>query len=803
MNDFVDIVLSPLVYFMADWSLRWFAVTALPVLWLVARPPRDPRTRHLICLVTLTAGLAVPLVPRWGGLIPARPLPVQKHAETVAIDTPGQAPTVETSWTQNPTPVTTVDVVTPAAPVVSADVPVSENLDRLPVLKRGMVAATAVSWLAGILLLLARWIGGSVFLRRLRCMATTADVKTSELFAECRREMQMNRVVRLAFHADVRSPLVVGPWRSTILLPFSWRGLSPAMQRACLLHELAHLRRRDDWIALALRIADLVFFFHPVFRWFCRRVEREREMCCDDLVLDFGLEPTCYAQMLRDFASQPGRMYGAMAIPFGRRSTVKSRIQHILEEKMVHSRSLSRWSWLAGSALFATCLIAGGLRLFAAGGTPPDTRPSAENAPSDPSDQLTETAIPKEKLVFGGKTFDQWKTVWRMDLKPEVRIEAFQALATFARHGYAAEAAPAIIELASTYDPTTTDWRDERVYKSALEEIYRLGRPALPALESELKQGTLNGRRFSAIVLKQWKKDAKPAEKGLLEALNDADVLVRQQAALSLEYFAPSSDPKRLSLLMEVLEAPIPLSGPIYLSGIGEDLTAALQDLNRKGREARPIVGRLVKLIGKWGRPLGQNLVETIVAIGGEPNEIAPFVSYLTSGYKEMAPSQKLECVDKLISMGADPKDVVPLVNDLLLELNGIASSAVPFNPILEQRPKLEAYLRKHPVQSPAPNPAKPPIDGKPQTLWSPVGKLSRTAVVSDGAKVYRLVTSENIPGVIYCKCGPGVDLESHVNQRVKLFGSFYYHRSFHQYFMDVQQIEGAAKADQAKKPSS
>lgn len=837
MNAVIDTILSPFVCFMAEWSVRWLAVAALPVLWLSVRPPRAPQLRYLICLGALVAGLVVPAVPRWGGLLPTRTPSPPEQVDSLATDTPEQAnaASVDSRLSANPHPTTAaaIEVVTPSEPDWPVEIPVPETRNWRPVLFHGVVVATAASWLLGVLILLLRWIAGSLFLRHLGRTASTADATSNELFTSCRCELQLHRAVRLAFHAEVLSPLVFGPWRPAILLPFSWRELSPALQRACLLHELDHLRRRDDWIALALRIADLAFFFHPCFRWLRSRLECEREMCCDDLALASGFEPQAYAQMLRDFASQSSRMHATVAVPFGQRSTVKSRIQHILEENMVSTRLMSRSIWIAGSALVLVCLIAGSVRLFAAGGTTVGANDATDDSPSIALDQPVPSAIPKDTLHFGGKTFKQWQNVWRTDLKPEVRIEAFQALATFGKHGYASEAAPAIIEAAASYDPTTSDQFDKKVYRSALEEIYRLGGQALPALESELRRGNLNARRFCAIALKERLKGAKSAEKGLLEALNDSDGLVRQQAALSLEHFAPSSDAKRLNTLVEILEKHPPHSYPLYSTSDREDSTSALRDLKRKGKDARTIVSRLARLFGKGDSELDPELAETILAIGGEPNDVVPvYVSllehplypgpdrrgllkalreeygvgakpaapYLISRYQNSTLNEQVEIVDTLISIGADAKDVLPLVKSLLQSTSRTPSFGLFGYSKTDLRAKFEGYLEKHAPRPPNPASAKPGAADAAQAYWSPVGKLTRTMLQENGTRYYRLSpVDRKQTEMIYCQGEPGIDLDAHLNQRVQLFGVLAYHKSLRQKFMLVSQVRPAAQEDQEK----
>ena len=61
--------------------------------------------------------------------------------------------------------------------------------------------------------------------------------------------------------------------------------LSTLELNAILLHELAHLRRRDDWTNLIQKIVGALLFFHPAVWWIEKKLALEREMACDDLVL--------------------------------------------------------------------------------------------------------------------------------------------------------------------------------------------------------------------------------------------------------------------------------------------------------------------------------------------------------------------------------------------------------------------------------------------------------------------------------------------------------------------------------------
>lgn len=91
-------------------------------------------------------------------------------------------------------------------------------------------------------------------------------------------------------------PALVGIWRPAILMP---RGiiehLSPGELRAILAHELCHLHRRDNLLALSHMLVQAMFWFHPLVWWIGRRLVTEREQACDEGVLETGNPPATYA----------------------------------------------------------------------------------------------------------------------------------------------------------------------------------------------------------------------------------------------------------------------------------------------------------------------------------------------------------------------------------------------------------------------------------------------------------------------------------------------------------------------------
>ncbi len=87
---------------------------------------------------------------------------------------------------------------------------------------------------------------------------------------------------------QIKSPLVTGIVRPVILLPTSMArpGVSANMLRQVLLHEMAHVKRRDTLIVVIQTMASVLLYWHPVIHFINRRISFERELACDDWVIN-------------------------------------------------------------------------------------------------------------------------------------------------------------------------------------------------------------------------------------------------------------------------------------------------------------------------------------------------------------------------------------------------------------------------------------------------------------------------------------------------------------------------------------
>ena len=219
---------------------------------------------------------------------------------------------------------------------------------------RGVLAVVlAAAWLAGAALMLAQ------LARELRRVARLhREPAPAAWVAELRRLARRGRLaaVPALVVADVASPQVVGLRRAVLIAPRGFGARLPAAERkAVLLHELAHVRRRDFGWNLVQRVALALLWFHPAAWVLHARLARERELCCDALAVRHGASPTALARALVRLAEGAARPGLAMAI--ARRSELGARVHRLLGVESAPASGGMRAAAVAASVL---CLVAFG-----------------------------------------------------------------------------------------------------------------------------------------------------------------------------------------------------------------------------------------------------------------------------------------------------------------------------------------------------------------------------------------------------------------------------------------------------------
>jgi hypothetical protein len=145
------------------------------------------------------------------------------------------------------------------------------------------------------------------------------------------------RGVELCTSKDVDRPSVIGFFSPRILIPEElFARLTTAEFGQIVLHEVGHLRRRDDWINLLQKLSLVLVPLNPVLLWVERRLCLERELACDDDVLRLTRAPKAYATCLTNLAEHRlGQRLGwkAAALSLGaweKKSELARRVHSIL-----------------------------------------------------------------------------------------------------------------------------------------------------------------------------------------------------------------------------------------------------------------------------------------------------------------------------------------------------------------------------------------------------------------------------------------------------------------------------------------
>jgi beta-lactamase regulating signal transducer with metallopeptidase domain len=142
--------------------------------------------------------------------------------------------------------------------------------------------------------------------------------------------------VRVAPH--VGTPLVCGFWRPVLLWPAALADrMTPECQRAVLVHELAHLRRRDHWVAWLKLAAGCLWWWNPLYWYVCRRLGEAAELACDAwVVATLPDARRSYAEALVTVAqlvSERVTPAPAVGMSVGRRREFERRLTMILCER--------------------------------------------------------------------------------------------------------------------------------------------------------------------------------------------------------------------------------------------------------------------------------------------------------------------------------------------------------------------------------------------------------------------------------------------------------------------------------------
>jgi len=189
-------------------------------------------------------------------------------------------------------------------------------------------------WALLSLIMLTRIGGGYWALRRLKLGAVPAPEQWQQRLKSLGRRNGVVRQTRLLVSTKIAAPVSLGFLNPAIVIPRPlFDTLSDSELELIVLHELAHLRRRDDWTNLAQKLIEALLPIQPALYWIGRRMSLERELACDDWVIAATGRAKPYAASLTRVAelSQWEHAGFLAAGAAGNRSQLFTRVHHMLD----------------------------------------------------------------------------------------------------------------------------------------------------------------------------------------------------------------------------------------------------------------------------------------------------------------------------------------------------------------------------------------------------------------------------------------------------------------------------------------
>ncbi|MXY68701.1 MAG: TonB family protein [Acidobacteriia bacterium] len=194
----------------------------------------------------------------------------------------------------------------------------------------------------GTVVLLSRHLIARRRIRRLLRQAEPLECPALESLARASFGAAVGRTPpQLVSIPGAGAPFAYGALRPTIVLPGEWSSWSAEKLEAVLLHELAHVFRRDGIVEALAAVVASVFWFHPLAYLLKRRLRALAETACDDHAVWVSRDREVYAQALLEIA-RDWRGYRTLPMSaMAQGASLGERIERILGKTRFESGLLS------------------------------------------------------------------------------------------------------------------------------------------------------------------------------------------------------------------------------------------------------------------------------------------------------------------------------------------------------------------------------------------------------------------------------------------------------------------------------
>ncbi len=257
--------------------------------------------------------------------------------------------------TQTPVYTETPKTQEPQGAVISetSSMPIAAEPERTAAPLTAIEIAAFV-WVLGMIVFSGVMLtGNALFMRRIRRNRIYDAPEFIGLLNECRQTLGLKRSIRAVCASETGTAAVYGVLRPVLLISSaSFESLTEAQQRHVLLHELAHIRRRDPLVCAGATVLNIVHWFNPLVWIVFALMRRDIEVQCDAHVFRGlpGAERADYAGTLLKLAGpvQTPKLAPALFIS---KANIKRRIVMIMKHR-------KKSALFTAAALLLTVLVA-------------------------------------------------------------------------------------------------------------------------------------------------------------------------------------------------------------------------------------------------------------------------------------------------------------------------------------------------------------------------------------------------------------------------------------------------------------
>jgi beta-lactamase regulating signal transducer with metallopeptidase domain len=201
----------------------------------------------------------------------------------------------------------------------------------MPVAWWTSAAAALAAWALWAAVSASRTVLAILTLRRMRSQARHFPANVEAQLLHWSRVRTAGRRARLALSPGVRTAAVLGGRIPLIAVaPALVERLTPADLDRVVVHEWAHVQRRDDVAQIGARMLDAVAGWHPAVWWLERRLHIEREAACDDTAVHVTGSAKAYAACLTALAAMPADRFRVAALAVASGSGFGERVRRIV-----------------------------------------------------------------------------------------------------------------------------------------------------------------------------------------------------------------------------------------------------------------------------------------------------------------------------------------------------------------------------------------------------------------------------------------------------------------------------------------